>query len=81
MQITAERITEIIDTVKEGVDNSWVGEIATYGGTPEKPTKVVNQVAMQLYLTVLTSLIGRLEEVEIVPTSPISPLDIDNLNN
>lgn len=81
MQITSERITEIIDTVKEGVDNSWVGEVATYGGTPEKPTKVVNQVAMQIYLTVLSQFIGRLGEVEIIPTPPISSLDIDNLQN
>lgn len=81
MKLTSSELTNIIDTVKESVDNSWLGEVATYGGTPEKPTKQVNQVAFTVYLAILTAIIGKLEGVNgIEPSTPPSMFDINNEN-
>lgn len=81
MKLTASELTTIIDTVKEAVDSSWLGEVATYGGTPEKPTKQVNQVAFTVYLAMLTAIVGKLEGVDgIEPSPPPSMFDISNEN-
>lgn len=78
MKLTSEQLTEIIDTVKTAVDNSWVGEVATYGGTPEKPTKQVNQVAFTLYSTVLMQVLNKMGQVELEPPAPVSQFDIND---
>ena len=57
-------LTSIIDACKNAVDNSWVGPIATYGGTAENPQKQVNAVAMQVYLTVLVGVLKNISEIE-----------------
>jgi hypothetical protein len=78
MKLNAEQIAEIIDTVKDGVGQSWVGQIYDYSGTPEAPKKMVNQVAFQVYLTTLNALISKMESVQIEPTPPPSPFEIQN---
>lgn len=78
MQLDAKKITEIIETVREGVEGSWVGNIAEYGGTPDRPQKQVNQVAYALYVAVLGKIIDKMEQIEIVPSAPTSSLDISN---
>ena len=74
-EMTEEEIAKIINTVEQGVSLSWVGEVFSYGGTPEKPQKQVNQVAYQVFLTVLTSLLNKVEAVDIVHRPPPSVLE------
>lgn len=76
MKITSEQLTDIIDTVKIAVDKSWVGEVATYGGTPDKLTKTVNQVAFTLYTSVLIQVLNKMGQVELEPPAPASIVDL-----
>lgn len=79
MKLSSEEITNIIDTVKQGVVDSWMGEFVVYGGTPEAPTKQINPLAYQLYLSTLSAVISKLETItEIIPAKPDSFLSIDD---
>jgi hypothetical protein len=80
MKLTSQQLTEIIDTVKESVDNSWLGEVATYGGTPDKPTKQVNQVAFTVYLALLTAIVNKIEGIDGIEPSTPNMFDINNEN-
>ncbi len=64
MILGESQLTRIIDTVKASVDNSWVGPLATYGGSPENPQKQVNPIALQVYLSVLVGIIKNMENIE-----------------
>lgn len=82
MKLSSEEITNIIDTVKQGVVDSWMGEFVVYGGTPEAPTKQINPLAYQLYLSTLSAVINRLEQIEeVVPPAPKSSLDISDFQD
>lgn len=77
MKLDEFEITRIINTVEKGVSSSWVGDVFTFGGSPDKPQKQVNQVAYQVYLTVLTSILNKMEPVEIIHAASPSHLELN----
>lgn len=77
MQLDSQKITEIIETVREGVEGSWVGKIAEYGGTPDRPQKQVNQVAYALYITLLGKVFDKIDVIEVIPPATSSDLLLD----
>lgn len=81
MQLTSEKVTDIIETVKRGVTDSWMGEFVIYGGTPEQPQKQINPLAFQLYLTTLAAFINKMEQIDsVIPPAPPSPFDISDIS-
>lgn len=77
-QINPEQLSEIIDAVKEAVTLSWMGDFVVYGGTAEAPSKQINPLAYQLYLTTLAAVINKMEQIEVLPSAPPSQFDISD---
>lgn len=67
VEITTHEVAQLVDSVIQAVDHSLMGPMIEYGGTPEKPVKVINQAAFTVFLQTFTTLLTKIDTVTLIP--------------
>lgn len=73
MRFTSEEITDLIQTIKKGIDLSNVGPLYVYGNNNAEgnPTKIFSPIAFETFKIILSESIKKMDKVEYIPNEEV----------